>query len=228
MFDPKILATWFLIFMIYSFGGWAMEVIISLFNHKKFINRGFLVGPICPIYGTGAVLLSVLIKPDESPLVVFCVAMVGGAILEYSASYLMEKMFRVRWWDYSEKAFNVNGRICFSSVLSFGLGGILILKVITPMMLGMINSWPIQVTYIVALLLLAWTLCDIALSLWLMLGVRVTVGTVSRDATDEISERVREILMDKGKFNQRLVKAFPNQTPSKKPVRTRSKSRPKT
>lgn len=219
-------ATWFAIFIFYSFAGWLIEVLISFIQKRKIINRGFLVGPICPIYGTGALLLPFIVSSVETPLVIFCVAVVGSAILEYVVSYLMEKIFRVRWWDYTDQPFNLNGRICIGAALSFGVIGVLMLKVITPALLGMIGSLPVAVLYIVAGLLAAWLVFDILLSLWLIFGVRVTVGTVQRDATDEISERVQEILMNKGKLNRRLVKAFPNQTPAKKKPRTK-KSTPK-
>lgn len=209
-------AIWFLLFMLYSFGGWVMEVVVSLISHKKFINRGFLVGPICPIYGTGAVIISLLLNQTENPIAIFCVSLVGGAVLEYSASFLMEKLFRVRWWDYSDKPVNINGRICMSSIISFGIAGIFIVEFVTPFFYGFFDSLYSPLLLFIAALLAAWFIFDIVLSLWLILGVRVTVGTVQRDATDEISTRVQEILMDKGKLNRRLVKAFPNQTPSKK------------
>ena len=217
------LAIIFLIFMTYAFGGWAMEVIISLLQRRKLVNRGFLVGPICPIYGVGALLLSLVVSSDESPLVIFCVAVVGSAVLEYSVSYIMEKLFRVRWWDYTDQPFNLNGRICAESVLAFGVIGVLILKIINPALLALYSSMPQFLMFLLAAVLAAWLIFDIALSLWLMLGVRVTVGTVQRDATDEIAARVHEVLTDKGKLNRRLVKAFPNQTPTKKTPRKKSK-----
>lgn len=210
------IAIWFLLFMFYSFAGWLIEVIVSFFSHKKFINRGFLIGPICPIYGTGAVLLSAVLDRAESPLAIFCVAFVGGAVLEYGASYLMEKLFHVRWWDYAEKPININGRICLSSIFSFGLAGILIVEVTTPFLRQLFASMPSLFLLATAAALAMWLVFDFMLSLWLILGVRVTVGTVARDATDEISTRVQEILMNKGRLNRRLVKAFPNQVPSKK------------
>lgn len=217
------LAIIFLIFMTYAFGGWAMEVIISLLQRRKLVNRGFLVGPICPIYGVGALLLSLVVSSDESPLVIFCVAVVGSAVLEYGISYIMEKLFRVRWWDYTDQPFNLNGRICAESVLAFGVIGVLILKIINPALLALYSSMPQFLMLLLAAILAAWLIFDIALSLWLMLGVRVTVGTVQRDATDEIAARVHEVLTDKGKLNRRLVKAFPNQTPTKKAPRKKSK-----
>lgn len=218
------IAIWFLIFMVYSFGGWLIEVIVSLIDRKKFVNRGFLIGPICPIYGTGAVILSLILNRTESIIAIFCVALVGGAVLEYCASFIMEKLFRVRWWDYAEKSVNINGRICMSSVLSFGLAGIFIVEFITPFLYSLFSNTYTPLMLTGAAILSAWMFCDILLSLWLILGVRVTVGTVQRDATDEISTRVQEILMNKGKLNRRLVKAFPNQSPSKKtPRKTRKK-----
>ena len=217
------LAIIFLIFMTYAFGGWAMEVIISLLQRRKLVNRGFLVGPICPIYGVGALLLSLVVSSDESPLVIFCVAVVGSAVLEYGISYIMEKLFRVRWWDYTDQPFNLNGRICAESVLAFGVIGVLILKIINPALLALYSSMPQFLMLLLAAILAAWLIFDLALSLWLMLGVRVTVGTVQRDATDEIAARVHEVLTDKGKLNRRLVKAFPHQTPTKKAPRKKSK-----
>lgn len=219
------IALWFLIFMTYSFGGWAMEVVVSLLQRRKLVNRGFLVGPICPIYGVGALGLSLIVSPTENPFIIFCVAIVGSAILEYVVSYLMEKLFRVRWWDYTEHPFNLNGRICAESVLSFGVIGILILKFINPALVSLYSSLPQSLMLMLAALLAAWLIFDIVLSLWLMLDVRVTVGTVQRDATDEIAERVHEVLTDKGKLNRRLVKAFPNQTPTTKSPRSRAKSK---
>lgn len=210
------IATWFLIFIIYSFAGWCMEVLISLVLRKKLINRGFLVGPICPIYGVGALLLSAVLDANEPPLVIFCVAFVGSAVLEYLASFVMERLFRVRWWDYTERPFNLNGRICLESILSFGVIGVLMLKLITPALIGLFQSLPPTILILSASIVFVTVLCDIALSLWLILNVRITVGTVERDTTDEISHRVQEILMDKGKRNRRLVKAFPNQKPTKK------------
>lgn len=221
MFSLENIATWFLIFMIYSFAGWLMEVVISIIKRHKLINRGFLIGPICPIYGTGALFISFVLSGTENPFVIFCVSMVGSALIEYVASWLMEQLFRVRWWDYSEKTFNINGRICLESIVAFGIFGILVIKFVNPFLLYLLGLMPLWSLYTIAGILLAWMIFDIALSLWLIVGVRVTVGAAQKDATEEISARVRATLMDKGKLNRRLVKAFPNQTPSKKPARPR-------
>ena len=229
-------ATCFLIFMFYSFAGWLMEVCVGILQRHKVVNRGFLVGPICPIYGSGALILSFVLREPENPFVIFCVAVVGSAILEYVVSYMMEKLFRVRWWDYTNRAFNLNGRICLESVVSFGVIGVLILKFINPWLLSIIGGLPLNFMIALAIILFVWVIFDIALSLWLIVGVRVTVGTMQADATEEISQHVQEILSGtnnsqskknnklKGKLNRRLEKAFPNQTPSQKKPRAKSKS----
>lgn len=89
-----------------------MEVVCKLIQFRRFINRGFLIGPYCPIYGFGSVLIGLLLsRYAGEPLVVFILAMVVCGTLEYVTSYLMEKLFHARWWDYSDKRFNLNGRI---------------------------------------------------------------------------------------------------------------------
>lgn len=224
----ETLALWFLIFITYSFGGWLMEVIISILERRKLVNRGFLVGPICPIYGAGAVILALVLNQNDSILEIFCVSFLGAAVLEYITSYTMEKLFRVRWWDYSQKPMNLNGRICLEGLVGFSIIGILSIKIFTPALQSLYMSLPTVVLYACSITILVALIADIALSLWLILGVRVTVGTVQKDATAEISERVHEILTDKGKLNRRLVKAFPNQKPSDKPPRqSRQKLSPK-
>ncbi len=208
------LAVQFLIFMTYSFGGWLAEVVITIFQQRKFVNRGFLIGPFCPIYGTGAILLSIVLKSSDSIVAIFCVSIVGAAVLEYTTSFLMEKFFHVRWWDYSEKPMNLNGRICLSALLSFGVVGVLAIKTLTPLFMKIFEALPIAVLYIVAASLFVLLIADIVLSLWLILGVRVTMGTMKKDATSEISERIHKIFINKEKLSRRLTKAFPNQTPS--------------
>ena len=161
MLNMEQIATWFLIFVFYSFAGWLMEVCVGILRNRKVINRGFLIGPICPIYGTGALLLSFILREPENPFVIFCVAVVGSAVLEYVVSYLMEKLFRVRWWDYTNRVFNINGRICVESVVSFGVIGVLILNVINPWLLSILGSLPSNFLIAFAVIIFCWLICDI-------------------------------------------------------------------
>ena len=123
----------FLLFMTYSFIGWLMEVTCKLIETKKIINRGFLIGPYCPIYGWGCLLITMLLnKYVDDPLVLFVMAIIICSILEYVTSYLMEKLFKARWWDYSKRRFNINGRICLETMVPFGLLALFIMYFINP------------------------------------------------------------------------------------------------
>ena len=124
-----------LLFFTGSILGWCIEVCCKLIQYHRFINRGFLVGPWCPIYGFGTVFISVLLtRYSEDPFAVFGLAILICGVLEYTTSYMMEKIFHARWWDYSTKKFNLNGRICADTLLPFGLLGLLLVYVITPVM----------------------------------------------------------------------------------------------
>lgn len=109
-------------FIIYAFLGWICEDIYCGIGKRKFINRGFLYGPYCPIYGFGALLVIYpLLMVSNHPIVVFIFGMILTSILEYITSFIMEKLFATRWWDYSTYPFNINGRVCLQNSLLFGL-----------------------------------------------------------------------------------------------------------
>ena len=119
------------IFLIYSFIGWIVEVSAFLIQDHKFVNRGFFIGPVVPIYGTGGILITLLLtKYQSDPVTLFCMAVVVCSILEYFTSYVMEKLFKTRWWDYSNKKFNINGRICLTNLLFFGLMGLVMVYLV--------------------------------------------------------------------------------------------------
>ena len=92
--------SYFLLFILYSFLGWCLEVGVKLYDDHRFVNRGFLIGPYCPIYGFGAIFMSLFLNRYlEDPLVLFIMIVVSCSILEYTTSYVLEKVFHTRWWD---------------------------------------------------------------------------------------------------------------------------------
>ena len=119
----------FLYFLAYSFVGWAWEGLISLVRDHKIVNRGFLNGPYCPIYGIGALMFIGLTYLTQNPLIMFLVGGVAACILEYLTSYFMEKLFKARWWDYSKRFLNINGRICLLGFVIFGAGAVGVLYI---------------------------------------------------------------------------------------------------
>lgn len=193
--DFKII---FLLFIIYSFLGWIVEVLDIYFEQNKLLNRGFLIGPVCPIYGVGCLLLYFLLKKYmEEPIVVFVLAIVICALLEYFTSYVMEKIFKVRWWDYSNKKYNINGRICLETMLPFGIMGCLILYYVNPFclkILGMLNSVFLNIIFYSILTIFV---VDLAVSLKVITNIKFVTSNVVKDNTEEITKKVRQTIINK-------------------------------
>lgn len=111
----------FLYFIFYSFIGWLYEsIFLSIIKRRRFVNRGFLLGPYLPIYGTGAVVSWFLLKDIQNIYLVFILAALLCSLLEYVTSYIMEKLFKAKWWDYSDLPFNLHGRISLLTSTIFG------------------------------------------------------------------------------------------------------------
>lgn len=130
-----------LFFFFYSIIGWISEVIYCYIKDKKFTNRGFLFGPVCPIYGTGALSMLITLswckdirigKILIGPVLVFFIGVVVCDIVEYLTSFLMEKLFHARWWDYSKKKFNLHGRICLEHSCYWGIFSVLLIYLVHP------------------------------------------------------------------------------------------------
>ena len=115
---------YFIWFIIYSFLGWAWETLITSIPQRRFVNRGFLNGPYCPIYGAGALLFIFLTNNIDSIAVRFILGAAIACALEYLTSWVLELIFHARWWDYAPRRFNLNGRICLEGFFVFGLGAV--------------------------------------------------------------------------------------------------------
>ena len=126
----------FYIFIIYAIIGWFMEVAIVSVKKRKITARGFLIGPWCPIYGFGALFITFLLKKYyEDPIVLFIMSFLLGTILEYITSYIMEKLFHARWWNYSDHRFHINGRVSLTTSLGFGALGLILVYFFNPFFL---------------------------------------------------------------------------------------------
>lgn len=128
----KTIETWFLWLMIYSVIGWIYESTICSIGKRKLINRGFLNGPYCPIYGTGAVLVLLVLGRLRNPVLLFFAGAVLTCSLEYLTSWLMEKLFHARWWDYSKRKFNIGGRVCLIGAVVFGAFSVVLILFLHP------------------------------------------------------------------------------------------------
>ena len=207
---------YFLLFIIYSMMGWIMEVLCSLYNLKKFVNRGFLLGPYCPIYGSGAILITLLLnRYINDPITLFIMAILVCGVLEYLTSYAMEKLFHLRWWDYSNKKININGRVCLDTIIPFGILGMLIMYVTNPWILDKLHKLNTTTLNIVFYTVLGIYIIDNIISLVTIIKIKGTAATVSKenreDNTEEITNKVRQILLGKPKAfaQKRLINAYP-------------------
>lgn len=205
------LSFYFLLFVIYSFCGWILEVCVFLVQNRKFINRGFLIGPYLPIYGFCSVLMVLTFgRYISTPLALFVMAGVICTAFEYITSYIMEKLFHARWWDYTGTPFNINGRVCLHNTLAFGLLGVLLLYIINPVLTQYLHNIPEYLLIAFSLSLLIVFIVDLVISFNIISKVKSTTTLVLKDNTEEISEKVKEILRNRSVWTKRLIDAFPD------------------
>ncbi len=203
---------YFLLFMVYSIIGWCIEVLGKLIQCKRFINRGFLIGPYCPIYGYGSLLITLLLKKyTEDPITLFIMCILICGVLEYLTSYSMEKLFKARWWDYSQNKFNINGRVCLETLIPFGILGVFIMYVSNPFILGKIELLPEVWLNFLSFSLLMIYIIDNIISTKIISYVKKAEKVVYEnfDNTEEITKKVKEILKAKSAFHRRLINAYP-------------------
>ena len=206
-YDIRIL---FLLFLMYSFTGWAIEVIGKLLEKGKFVNRGFLVGPYCPIYGVGSILMIILLnRYINDPPTLFIMSILLFSVLEYSTSYFMEKIFKIRWWDYTRRKFNINGRVCLENSIWFGLLGALLIYIVNPFLSNVIAMISDKVLIILGSVLLVIFITDLIISLNVTIRIKNTITKlIKKDSTEDFNHKIKEIINGKI-LNRRLFKAFP-------------------
>lgn len=196
---------YFLSFVVYSFLGWCCETVYCSIGAKKFINRGFLNGPVCPVYGFGAMAVILMLEPvKNSALLVFSLGMVVTSILEYITGYLLETLFHTKWWDYSTYRFNIHGRVCLRNSLMFGGLCVVAVQGINPWVQARINAIPFW-----------WqTGLTVAIGLYFVADTVVTVQTIlelngrleqMQKLVQDVKERQQEY---RGALESRLQEHF--------------------
>lgn len=131
------------IFLIYAFLGWCTEVAYAALDTKKFVNRGFLNGPVCPVYGCGVLVVVVVLTPlKENFFLLFLGSFFLTSVIEFITGFLLEKLFHNQWWDYSNENFNICGYVCLKFSILWGLACTLIMDVIHPKIYWLIRNVP--------------------------------------------------------------------------------------
>ena len=163
-------------FFTYCVIGWIYEVTISYYTFHRFINRGFLHGPYIPIYGFGALIFLITLQKlferkiyikrvPITPLAIFSLTFIISSVIEYSASYILEKVFNLVLWDYFSYEYNLNGRICLTTSTYFGIGGLIVFYIVQPILNRVRKSLNDRVTISIGMGLIAIMLIDLIITL---------------------------------------------------------------
>ena len=202
-----------LLFFAYAFLGWCIEVTLKYFQLHRFINRGFLTGPWLPIYGSGAALITIAVKglsPLESSVgTTFMVSFILCGVVEYMTSFVLEKRFHARWWDYSQKPMNLHGRVWIGNLILFGLGGVLIVEMINPLLLRLSGHLSFRLRETLAIILSSIFTADYVMSHFVLKLVKTGVENSEADDTEAINKEIRLLLNDCSFFHRRFAEAYP-------------------
>ena len=206
-----------LVLFLYSCLGWFIEVSLKYIQYHRFINRGYLIGPYCPIYGCGVVAMTILVEEvigqSGSFGDVFLAGMIVCGTLEYFVSWAMEKLFHARWWDYSQKPMNLHGRIWIGNIVLFGCGSVIIIRLVNPIIFSWLDTWKDRSIVFSAVMVVLLLVTDNIISGKMMNIVRHEIDSVDADNpdnTEEISKKIRELLFEKNILIRRINSAYPH------------------
>ena len=220
-------------FVFFSFAGWLAEIIFTAHTQKKFVNRGFLNGPFCPIYGFAMSLAILAAKPVfPSIVLVFVVTTIVTTVFELAAGYLLKAIFHAKWWDYSHMPANFKGYICVPFSLLWGLSGTFLILLFLPILDRAISHIPHEIGWIILICILGFIVCDFvvtSLTLFKLHKQIKTLDSISKnipikhpvdkldeneiacvDNTEELEQRYYATLNKTNVLKRRVVKAFPH------------------
>lgn len=181
--------------MIYAFLGWCLEVVYSTVHTGKFINRGFLNGPYCPIYGVGMIIVIVLLEPFKINIPIFFLGSVAiTTILELVTGFVLERIFNQKWWDYSMQPFNLKGYVCLGQSLVWGLACIFVIYIFQPFVNDFIHLMSGDVGRALLMFILAVFTIDVAITILVLSKVK----HYSR-VLDEVGDRIKSLSDSVGK-----------------------------
>ena len=177
------------IFIIYAFIGWVTEVVYAVTEHGEFVNRGFLNGPVCPIYGFGALIVTLLLRPFyDNIFLLFITSVILTSLLELITGFILEKIFYQKWWDYSDLPFNLWGYICLRFSLLWGIACIVVIKVINTIVFAGIIAIPRGIGRIVLMSLLFVFTVDLILTIVTLTKMRKYIKRA-----DEMEEKLKQL-----------------------------------
>jgi uncharacterized membrane protein len=198
---------------LYSVIGWIYESILFSAVEKRWVNRGFLNGPYCPVYGFGAMISILVLDPDKNILILFYLGAVTACSLEYFTSWLLESLFHARWWDYSAHRYHLNGRISLRGALVFGAFSVLLIRLVQPEAARLTEALPDTAIMAAALAILLVVAADCAVTVVHVQGFNKKLRLAEvRLQIIELRHQLAEIKSIIIKLNlqeRRILRAFP-------------------
>ncbi len=210
------------LFFVYSFLGWILETSVLVIKKRKLINRGILTGPICAIYGVSAVVMTVgLAELRDNLIFLFLGCAVYATIIEWITGGLLEKVLHTKWWDYSEKKWNLGGYVCLQYSVLWGILGVVGIRYANPIILLGYRFIPYSIRTISMWILLGIFAIDILGSVIAIFHMKISIPPVDEVNTRLAKVRRRLALWITGHIERRMEKAYPNIRPER--VETREK-----
>ena len=198
-----------LYFFVYGFLGWCTEVGFAAFKTHRFVNRGFLNGPICPIYGVGVTAVITILTPYKSDIIVlYILSVVLVTVLEGVTGWAMDKIFHNKWWDYSEQPLNIGGYVCVLFSLIWGVFCVLIVKIIHPLIYKVLTMIPLVLGIVVMACLAVGLLADLYVTASGILKMNRRLETMEKIAaelkelSDKVGENIYENVMEGMEFRE--------------------------
>lgn len=175
-------------FIIYSFCGWLLETITKTIAQKRFVNSGFLVGPICPIYGIAAVMMLKLLNTFKGNyFLTFMISFIVFTLWEYFVGWLLEKVFHTKYWDYSYYKINLHGRICLINSLTWGFLGVAFIEIIHPIVEYLLQLESIVVVNRITIIASIIFILDCVITM-----IKINNINISMKKLEEVSKMIKE------------------------------------
>lgn len=194
-------------FIIYSFLGWVLESTFRSILEKKLINTGFLIGPLCPIYGFGACIMFLFLQGLSNNIVLlFIVSFVLLTLWEYVVGVLLEKMFHTKYWDYSNHKINFQGRICLTNSIYWGVLGVVFIKIIHPLVQSGIQKVDSHLLHIIVIIATIAFLTDMIVTIIRVKNIKVNLEKIEK-LNQEIKEKLKEAKLKDENFSGEHIKA---------------------
>ena len=186
-----------LLFFIYSFLGWCVEVAFVAVTLGTVTNRGFLNGPVCPIYGCGMLgVLIVLMPIKHSIILLFIGGMIICSAVELFGGWVLDKIFHMRWWDYSDRPFNIGGYVCLGFSIMWGMGVVFVVRLVHPPIMAFVDKLPKIVGVVLICVCIVLFSVDMIVTLKNLIGIKKSLGQLDKVAQNlnEIGNQIKDVV----------------------------------